>query len=118
LNDERRHTQSEVEEVIIDVLASGSRLTTAEITRATKLRLALVGRDRDRAAKRPNESKVDQIIANALQARRRLCRDSLIERVEKGLFRITAKGVKYYEERQADLDAMRADFDQMLRILN
>jgi len=37
-------------------------------------RIRLVPVDLERAAKRPKETKIDQIISNALQDRRRLCR--------------------------------------------
>jgi predicted transcriptional regulator len=86
--------------VILSVLEKGGAFTTAEVNRAVRMRITLVPADLERAAKRPNESKIDQIIANALQDRRRLCQDGLIERAEKGEFRITDKGRDYLTSHQ------------------
>lgn len=91
----RPNTQEDVEDVILSALEAGKVLTTAEITRAVRQRITLVPADLEPAAKRPNETKIDQIIANALQDRRRLCREGLIDRVARGEFRITGKGCDY-----------------------
>lgn len=104
----RPNSQEDVEDVILSALEAGTVLTTAEINRGVRQRITLVPADLEPAAKRPNETKIDQIIANALQDRRRLCRDGLIERVAKGEFRITAKGRDYLaEHRNMVSDASR-----------
>ena len=110
---ERATQQEDVEDVILDVLANGTIKTTAEVTRAVKARIDLVAADRAPAAKRPNEAKIDQIIANALQGRRRLCRDGLIERVGIGQFRITAPGRDYLVRQRALSESMLADLKAM-----
>ncbi|MCW3837073.1 winged helix-turn-helix domain-containing protein [Sphingomonas canadensis] len=81
--------------MILNVLSHGHVMTTQEITRSVKAKLPLTSTDLARANKRSNEAKIDQIIANALQDRRRLCRNGLIERVARGEFRLTRKGREY-----------------------
>lgn len=103
--------QADVEHDIVDVLSHGRIMTTLEITRAVKARLHLSAADRQRANKRNNESKIDQIIANALQERRTLCRKGLIERAGHGEFRITDKGRGYLRERKEMLKDAMAMFD-------
>jgi len=95
-----------VEDVILEVLENGIARTTAEITKSVKERIHLTPADRLRAQKRPNEMKIDQIIANALQARRRLCRDGLIGRVGLGDFRITKAGQDYLTQYRATVSSM------------
>jgi DNA-binding PadR family transcriptional regulator len=102
MGSERPHGQEDVDDVILNVLSHGRAMTTQEITRTTKARLDLTPADLRRANKRENESKIDQIIANALQARRRLCGEGLIERIGHGEFRITDEGRKSLRE-QAEL---------------
>jgi len=111
---ERPHRQEDVEDVIVDVLSHGRILTTQEITRAVKVRLPLSAADLRKANKRDNESKIDQIIANALQERRRLCRKGLIERVTVGEFRLTEKGRKYLREREEMMNDAMTLLNQLL----
>ena len=59
--------------------------------------------DREPAKRRSNEQKIDQIVANALQEKRQLCRDGFIERVSQGVFRLTPQGKKWLVEFQADV---------------
>lgn len=103
---ERAHKQEDVEDVILEVLEHRGVATTAEITKAVKGRLHLSSADLQRAAKREGESKVDQIIANALQAKRRLCRDGLIERVAIGEFRILVAGKAYLQQHRDSVEQM------------
>jgi hypothetical protein len=110
---ERPNKQEDVEDVIVEVLEHQRTMTTAEVTAAVKTRLRLVPADLERAAKRENESKIDQIIANALQAERRLCRDRLIERVGLGIFRITASGLSYLADHRAEVEAASKLLDNM-----
>jgi 16S rRNA C1402 (ribose-2'-O) methylase RsmI len=98
------HKQEDVEHVILEVLEHRRVATTAEITKAVKDRLVLTSADLKRAAARSSESKIDQIIANALQSKRRLCRDALIERVAVGEFRILAAGRTFLEQRREKID--------------
>lgn len=111
----RPNTQEDVEDVILSVLQGGSAFTTAEVYRAVQKKITLVPADLERAAKRPNESKIDQIIANALQDRRRLCRDGLIERVGKGEFRITDKGHAYFSNHRKLVSDMTLTLNEMFR---
>jgi restriction endonuclease Mrr len=103
---ERPNQQEDVEDIILEVLEDGLVRTTAEVTKAVKGRLQLTGADLIRANKRPNEARIDQIVANALQAQRRLCRDDLIERTARGEFRITEAGRAYLTKFRADLASM------------
>lgn len=105
--------QEDVEDIIIEVLENRSVITTAEVTQAVKARIELVAADRQRAAKRENESKIDQIIANALQASRRICREGLIERVERGQFRITAAGRAYLAQNKSLAESMTQQLVEM-----
>ncbi len=107
------YTQEDVEDDVLEVLRHGRILTTQEVTRAVKQRLNLSKADLKRANKRDNESKVDQIIANALQAKRRLCRDGLIERTGRGEFRITDVGLAYMKDRAARVDEVSKLLDEM-----
>lgn len=109
----RPNSQEDVEDVILSVLAGGGAFATAEIYRAVKKRITLVPADLERATKRPNESKIDQIIANALQDRRRLCRDGLIERAEKGEFRITGEGRAYLSDHRTLVSDMTLTLNEM-----
>ena len=87
-------------------------MTTQEITHTVKARLPLSAADRQRATKRENESKIDQIIANALQAKRRLCKNGLIERVGVGKFCITVNGIDYlraYEQALKEAEELFKD---------
>lgn len=108
-----RHTRGDVEDVILDVLEHRGVTTTAEIYKLVKDRLNLSAADRQTATKRDGESKVDQVIANALQARRRLCRDGLIERVDKGEFRIGAAGQKHLQKHHAETAKMAETLSEM-----
>lgn len=103
---ERPTQQEDVEDVILHALEGSGVQTTFEITRSVRDRLPLTAGDLVRANERPNEAKVDQIIANALQAGRRLCRDGLIERTGRGEFRITEKGRDYLTEQRKDIALM------------
>ncbi|MGQ0659332.1 winged helix-turn-helix domain-containing protein [Sphingosinicella sp.] len=98
--------QEDVEDVILEALENGAVRTTGEITAAVRGRIILTPADRLRAVKRPNESKIDQIIANALQTKRRLCRDGLIERTGHGEFRITEGGRAYLAKFRAEVESM------------
>lgn len=109
----RPNAQEDVEDLILSILEGGGVLTTAEVTRAVKGRINLVLADLERAAKRPNETKIDQIIANALQDRRRLCRDRLIERADKGKFRITAVGRDYLANHRKMMEDASRLLDEM-----
>lgn len=108
------HTQEDVEFDVLEVLRHGRIMTTQEVTKAVKSRLSLASADLQRANKRDHESKIDQIIANALQAKRHLCRDGLIERVGRGEFRITEIGRADIAERDARAAEAGALLDQML----
>ena len=108
------HTQEDVEDVVVDILQHGKVMSTQEVTAAVKRRLYLAPADLQRAKKRENESKIDQIIANSLQANRRLCREGLIERTGRGEFRITPFGKKYLEDRAAEVADMSALLDELL----
>ena len=111
--DKRPHSQSEVEDVILDALRHGLSRTTQEITSGVRKRLPLTVADLRVAAKRENEAKIDQIIANALQSGRRLCRDGLIERVSKGVFKITSNGQQRLSEHKADLEELSKICDEL-----
>lgn len=108
------YAQEDVEEEVVEVLTHGRVMTTQEITAAVKRRLNLSAADLKRANKRDNESKIDQIIANALQAKRRLCRDGLIERVARGEFRLTEAGRGYVADRDARVADMTKLLDELL----
>jgi len=103
---ERPNQQEDVEDIILEVLENGFVQATADITKAVKSRLLLTTADLVRANRRPNEARIDQIIANALQARRRLCRDGLIERTGRGEFRITEAGRAYLTKFRAETASM------------
>lgn len=107
------YTQEDVEFDVLEVLHHGRSMTTQEVTKAVKSRLSLSSADLRRANKRDHESKIDQIIANALQAERRLCRDGLIERVGRGEFRITENGRADIADRDARAAEAGALFDKM-----
>jgi ribosomal protein S19E (S16A) len=94
----RQHSQEDVEDKILEVLEHGGVMGTQQIFRLVKGQLSLLPGDTLPAQKRPGEQMIDQIIANALQAQRRLCAKGLIERVDKGAFRITEKGRSYLSD--------------------
>lgn len=106
--------QADIEHEIVEVLSHGRVMTTQEITRAVKAKVHLRPVDRERANERPNESKIDQIIANALQARRNLCRKGLIERVAVGAFRITEEGTKYLRDFALQLEQAMTFLDDLM----
>jgi hypothetical protein len=105
--------QADVEFEVLDVLQRGRVMTTQEVTQAVKKRLLLSKADAQQANKRENESKIDQIIANALQKKRRLCRDGLIERVDRGEFRITDAGLRDIAGREALLAKGSVELDKL-----
>ncbi|RYG86439.1 MAG: hypothetical protein EON59_09965 [Alphaproteobacteria bacterium] len=109
----RPNKQEDIEDVILSVLEGGGVFTTAEVTRAVRAKITLVPADLERAAKRPNEAKIDQIIANALQDRRRLCRDGLIERFGRGEFRLTDKGRDYLTNHRKLMSEASLILDEM-----
>jgi predicted transcriptional regulator len=111
--DERRHEQGDVEDPIIGVLEHRGPMTTAEITAAVKKRLAPFPSDREQANKREGESKIDQVIANALQEKRRLCRDGLIQRVGRGEFIITDEGRGYLTKHRQEVAEAGAILDEL-----
>jgi hypothetical protein len=113
MRSEIAHGQADVEHEIVQVLSHGRTMTTQEITRSVKARLTPSAADLRKANKRDNESKIDQIIANALQQRRNLCRRSLIERVGHGEFRITEGGHAYLRRHEELLKAAERVFDDM-----
>lgn len=113
MKSEPAHGQEHVEDVILDVLQNGRIATTQEIYKAVKSRLELTSADLERAGKRPNESKIYQIIANALQDKRRLCRDALIKRSGIGKFCITEVGRKYLANHREQVASMRQMLDDM-----
>ncbi len=100
------HTEQDVRTPVLEFLSNRSISTTQEITQGVKDSIALMEGDLTRARKRENECKIDQIIANALQANRTLCRDGQVERVGHGLFRITAKGRELVAEHHALIATM------------
>lgn len=102
--DERRHEQADVEDPILEVLEHRTSASTGEITAAVKSRLAHFPADHARANKRDNESKIDQVIANALQEKRRLCRDGLVQRVARGEFSITGEGKAYLAKHRREVE--------------
>lgn len=106
---EQPHRQADVEYVILEALAHGRIMTTQEIYGAVRRKLDLAPADLERANKRANEHKVDQITANALQDGRKLCKEGLIERVARGEFQITQLG-------QAELTRLE-EFKAMLSAL-
>ena len=107
------HRQEHVEEPILEVLEHGRTMTTAEVTRAAKAKLDLDPADLARANKRENESKIDQIIANALQEGRNLCKKGLIVRVGHGQFQITAKGRDHLAEHREKMTLLQKLADEM-----
>lgn len=102
MSSQRAHKQEDVEDVILEVLEPGQVRTTQEIYAAVRRRLNLIAEDLKRANKR-DESKINQIIANALQDKRRLCREGLIERTGVGEFRITEDGRAYLAKHRASV---------------
>ena len=108
------HEQGDVEDEVVKVLLHGGVMTTQELTKAVKSRLVLAPGDLAQANKRDGEMKVDQIIANALQEKRRLCKSGLIERTGRGEFRITPIGRRYLAEHAAAVAEMSADLDKLL----
>ena len=111
---QRATTEEEVREPILIALRSGTILTTQEIFKAVKAQIEVVDSDRLRANERTSETKLDQIIANALQAGRALCRENLIERTGRGEFRITPHGQAYITTVQAENADIAALLDKML----
>lgn len=111
--DERRHEQTDVEDPILEVLEHRGSTTTAEITAAVKKRLAPFSADRERANRREGESKIDQVIANALQEKRRLCRDGLIRRIGRGEFAITDEGRSHLAKYRRDVEEAGAILDAL-----
>lgn len=109
------HGQEDVEHEIIELLQHGRIMTTQEITTAVKKRLVLAPADLERANKRDNEVKIDQIIANALQVKRHLCRDGLVKRTGRGEFRITDAGRRHFQDQQARVAEMGKILDEMLK---
>lgn len=108
------HEQGDVEDEVVKVLRHGRITTTQEVTKAVKSRLVLAPGDLERANKRDSETKIDQIIANALQEGRRLCKSGLIERTGRGEFRITPTGHRYLADQAAMVAEMSADLDKLL----
>lgn len=100
---DRAHEEDDARIPILEVLSSGGLWTTQELTKAVRARLKLFPADIEPAAKRHNEQKIDQIIANALQAKRELCASGLVERVERGVFRLTPKGSEFLKKFQDDV---------------
>lgn len=113
MNKSTAHRQEHVEDPILEVLEHGRTMTTIEVTNATKAKLDLDPADLARANKRPNEAVIDQIIANALQERRNLCKNGLIQRVGIGAFRITQKGRAHLADRREKLALLDKLWDQM-----
>ncbi len=111
--DDRRHEQGDVEDPILEVLEHRGSTTTAEITAAVKKRLAPLPSDRERANKREGESKIDQVIANALQEKRHLCRDGLIRRIGRGEFVITDEGRGYLRRQRQRVAEASSIFDEL-----
>jgi hypothetical protein len=111
--DDRRHEQGDVEDPILEVLEHRGSTSTAEITAAVKARLAHFPADLARANERQNESKIDQVIANALQEKRRLCRDGLIRRAGRGEFVITDAGKNYLAIHRRDVEEAGAILDNL-----
>ena len=107
---EKPHRQADVEYVILEVLSDGRIMTTQEVYAAVRRKLDLAPVDLQKANKRDNEHKIDQIIANALQEGRSLCRKGWIERVAKGEFCITDKG----QAELGEFNCMRAMLDEHL----
>jgi predicted transcriptional regulator len=106
------HGEDDVRLPILEVLSQGGSWTTYELTRVVRTRLGLQSADLKRAAKRDNEQKIDQIIANALNEKRELCADGLIERVEKGVFRLTPKGSEFLKKFNERVDWAVAWFEE------
>jgi hypothetical protein len=100
------HTEDDVLSPILEFILTRYTVTTMEIRMGVKKMLPLFPRDRDRANRRPNEQVIDQIIANALRPNQWLCREGMIERVDRGLFRITEKGREYLAERERVVQTM------------
>jgi hypothetical protein len=97
------HEEDDVRLPILEVLAQGGSWTTQELTKAVRVRLLLTPVDLEQAAKRWNEQKIDQIIANALQEKRKLCAASLIERIDAGVFRLTPAGTEFLKKHNEDV---------------
>jgi hypothetical protein len=95
---DRAHEEDDVRLPILEVLASGGSWTTQELTKAVRARLKLFPADLEPAAERHNEQKIDQIVANALQTKRKLCASGLVERVGTGVFRLTPKGSQAFKK--------------------
>lgn len=90
---ERAHEEGDVRLPIIEVLSAGGSWTTQDLTRAVRARLKLFPEDLAPAAKRQSE-KIDQIIANALQDKRKLCASGLIEPIRSRRFPTDAEGIR------------------------
>ena len=109
---ERAHEEDDVRLPILEVLSSGGSWTTQELTKAVRARLKLFAADLEPAARRHGEQKVDQIIANALQEKRKLCVGGLIERVDRGVFRLTPKGSEFLKKFKDDVAKAIAGFEE------
>lgn len=107
---EAPHGQADVEYTILEVLAHGGIMATQEVYAGVRRKLDLAPADLEKANKRDNERKIDQIIANALQDGRYLCKTGQIERIARGEFRITEKGREQILEREE----LRSILDEML----
>lgn len=108
-----RTRQEHVEDLILELVSNGVEWTTADIQKAVKKRLPPTPADNEPANERSSEVKYDAIISNALQAKRRLCRDGLIERRTEGHFLITKKGEKAALDNRHDLDEATAVFEKV-----
>lgn len=114
MREDRPHKQEDIEDPILALLEHGGVMTTAGIARLLKAQLPLTAADRATANKRQNESKIDQVIANALQEQRRLCKKGLVERVGHGEFQITSAGKRYLADHRRDVEIMAAELDALL----
>ena len=110
---DRPHTQDDLENVVMDVLDSGTIMTTSQITKLVKERIELVPDDLVQANERPNESTIDQIIANTLNAKRGISKAGLIQRVGRGEFKITEAGISHNQKRREDAAISEKVFDEI-----
>lgn len=87
-----RNYKKDVRLTILLLLHERQYMTTRQILDNLYSQIPLSNGDVSRANKRPNEYKIDQIGANALQRERFLCANRLIRRVGRGVFEITKRG--------------------------
>ena len=110
---EGRTRQEHVEDALLEALADGRPRTTAELNKAVRILVPPLAVDNVQAHKRANESKYDAIISNALQSGRGLCAGNFVERIEIGVFRITACGKDKHSNNMRLLSSALKSVDEL-----